>query len=962
MANRTQIRLTQVSGSLAMGTSNAFEISSRATENKTISLMKFDTRAFDPYHTGSVIIGDDVEFHISGSAVVGTQGAFYFQADGPNGANISGILQELSGSVYNSATDRLGERLITAGAVKSYVDATNTSSDLDFQLDGQSAQSVALASQTLHMVSGRGIDLAGSGQTIEISAEIGNAGSAFGSAGSSSITANGSTIDSPSALDESTGQIQFASARSSELDSDIGSDGEITGKRLIFGDGSNTFTYDVLSKSGVTLTVEFVTKSGGSSLSASGLSSIQKAENSGHNNNRGAVFADFNDFTVTADGMISAKKTITSAGHFVKTAASIADDDFLRVDGTVVEGRSASEVLADIGAQPLDAQLTDVAGLTPSDGGFIVGDGNNFTLETGPTARTSLGLGAAAILGVGVGNNDLLQATSGISDNDFLKVDGSVVEGRSAAEVLSDIQALPLAGGTLTGALTLSGAPSSNLHAATKAYVDSSIQGLSVKNSVRVATTGNGTLSSAYAQGETVDGITLAQGDRILIKDQTSGAENGIYTVNSAGAPTRATDFDASTEIDKAPFFFVEEGTVNANAGFVLTTDGSVSIGSTSLAFAQFSGAGAVTAGNGLDKSGNTLSLDLKANGGLVIDSTEVTVDLGASGITGTLAVGDGGTGATTLTDGGILLGSGTGAVTAMAVLADGSIVVGDGSGDPVALAAFSSSTGTLKVANGGTGASSLDDIVAGSNKLTVSGGADTVIGGNVSIDVAPGNIQVNDLSASGGALAVAKGGTGATSLDDIVVSSGIGGLTVSGGTDTVIGGNVTLGLSSALEAIHDNNDTFASNSNVPMFATAVVLHQKTGSSTSEVVKMNQLRQTTVISATTDIVEITPANVQGSGSGFVTLQSSAPSSEDSVGIVKVFVNGQLLREARNTGTIANNNSTTANPAVGALGDYTLFRKGSASDTSVYDDGGEGNAIKFGFNLEQGDIVQVMAFI
>ena len=161
---------------------------------------------------------------------------------------------------------------------------------------------------------------------------------------------------------------------------------------------------------------------------------------------------------------------------------------------------------------------------------------------------------------------------------------------------------------------------------------------------------------------------------------------------------------------------------------------------------------------------------------------------------------------------------------------------------------------------------------------------------------------------------------------------------------------------------MHDNNSTFAANSNVPMGATAVVLHVKDGSSSSSVMKQNQLRQTTVISATTDLVPITSANVQGSGTGFVTLQSSSSSAEDSVGVVKVFVNGQLLREARNTGTIAANNSTAANPAVGALGDYTLFRDGSASDTNVYDNGGEGNNIKFGFNLEQGDIVQVMAYI
>lgn len=91
------------------------------------------------------------------------------------------------------------------------------------------------------------------------------------------------------------------------------------------------------------------------------------------------------------------------------------------------------------------------------------------------------------------------------------------------------------------------------------------------------------------------------------------------------------------------------------------------------------------TAGNGLDLSGTEFTTDIKSNGGLVIESTELAVDLGASSITGTLAVGDGGTGATTLTDGGILLGSGTGAITAMSVLANGEMIVGDGTTDPVA-------------------------------------------------------------------------------------------------------------------------------------------------------------------------------------------------------------------------------------------------------------------------------------
>ena len=125
------------------------------------------------------------------------------------------------------------------------------------------------------------------------------------------------------------------------------------------------------------------------------------------------------------------------------------------------------------------------------------------------------------------------------------------------------------------------------------------------------------------------------------------------------------------------------------------------------------------------------------------------------SGVTGTLPVGNGGSGATTLTDGGILLGSGTAAVTAMSVLADGEIVVGDGSTDPVALAAFSSSTGTLKVASGGTGASSLTDKAV---LISQDSGTDTV--GSVAL-TSSGQIIIG--GSSGPAAATITAGTNVT-------------------------------------------------------------------------------------------------------------------------------------------------------------------------------------------------------
>ena len=190
--------------------------------------------------------------------------------------------------------------------------------------------------------------------------------------------------------------------------------------------------------------------------------------------------------------------------------------------------------------------------------------------------------------------------------------------------------------------------PSADNDAANKKYVDGVAQGLDVKDSVVATTTANGTLSTAFANGQSIDGVTLQTGDRILIKNQTTASQNGIYNVNASGAPSRATDMGTGSNAAGA-FVFVEQGTVNSENGFVCTSDtGSAVVGSNNLTFAQFSGAGQVIPGDGIDKSGNTISVDIKSNGGIGIESTELALNLSASSITGTLAIGDGGTGATT--------------------------------------------------------------------------------------------------------------------------------------------------------------------------------------------------------------------------------------------------------------------------------------------------------------------------
>jgi len=193
------------------------------------------------------------------------------------------------------------------------------------------------------------------------------------------------------------------------------------------------------------------------------------------------------------------------------------------------------------------------------------------------------------------------------------------------ANLTTDLAAkLALAGGTMSGAIAMGtnkitglGTPTDATDAATKAYVDSAAQGIDWKASVRAATTAAVTLASGLENGDTLDGVVLATGNRVLVKNQATGSENGIYVVKASGAPDRSTDADAGAEVTSNFAVFVEEGTVNADQGYVLTNDGAITIGTTALTFTQFTGLGQIVAGTGLDKTGNTLD----------IDSTVVTLD-----------------------------------------------------------------------------------------------------------------------------------------------------------------------------------------------------------------------------------------------------------------------------------------------------------------------------------------------
>lgn len=173
------------------------------------------------------------------------------------------------------------------------------------------------------------------------------------------------------------------------------------------------------------------------------------------------------------------------------------------------------------------------------------------------------------------------------------------------------------------------GTPNNSTDAATKGYVDAVSEGLHIHEAAVAATTVNISISNDLQVGDVVDNVTLAAGNRVLVKNQNTASENGIYVVQPTGAAIRAADFDQPSEVDGGDFIFVTGGTINDNTGWVQTSTGVVTIGTDPIYFTQFSGAGTYLAGYGLYLDGNTFTANANVLASLTDLSTSVSTHSG---------------------------------------------------------------------------------------------------------------------------------------------------------------------------------------------------------------------------------------------------------------------------------------------------------------------------------------------
>ena len=446
----------------------------------------------------------------------------------------------------------------------------------------------------------------------------------------------------------------------------------------------------------------------------------------------------------SADG--NADQVLKTNGSGTLSFATVNTSFTLAADSGSNDTFNTGETLTFFGGEGIDTTVANNAitiaaeDATASNKGIASFSSDDFSVSSGAVTIKSSGITntqlAGSIANAKLANSSVTIGSDAISlggsrtdingltslDVDNITIDGNTV---SSTNSNGNIVLDPNGTGTVdvSGAkITTVGTPSQSTDAATKGYVDGVVNGLDVKKSVDFASTANvagtynngaGTITAGSNGALSMDGGSPAIGQRVLLKDQTDNVQNGIYSVTTAGNAgaayvlTRATDADANAEISGGAFFFVEQGSANADNGYVTTHNGTPTIGTDAITFEQFSGAGQISAGSALTKTGNTLnvavddsSIEINSDA-LRVKASGITnamlagsIDLTAK-VTGALPVGNGGTGLSSIAKGSILVANSANTISAL-----------DGGGSTDKILLYSQSTDTLAFTNavdGGT-------------------------------------------------------------------------------------------------------------------------------------------------------------------------------------------------------------------------------------------------------------------
>lgn len=516
----------------------------------------------------------------------------------------------------------------------------------------------------------------------------------------------------------------------------------------------------------------------------------------------------------------------TSSGTV--TSVAISGSTGLSVGGSPITGAGTITLTLDTGLQNLSAvATTGIVAATGTDTWAtrtISGTSGRITLTNGDGISGNPTIDLATVTNPGNGGS-LVKITT----DSYGRVTNSTAVVASDITALVDTTYVNTAGDTMTSGanltfvgggevLGLPATPSSATAAVSKAYVDSVIQGLDPKQTVRVATTTSGTLASSFQNGSTVDTVTLSTGDRILIKNQSTQSENGIYTVNATGAPTRAADMDSWLEVPGA-FVFIEEGS-QADTGWVCTSNAGGTLGSTAITWVQFSNVNGVTSlsgtANQISASASTGVVTLSIPStfiapGTIASTTTITAgsnfiaSTGTSSYTSTtgtaIQVVPGAAATSTSAGGSLFLRGGPGGSTsgnAGGITIQGGTPV-DGNGGAITVTGsngvgVNQAGGDITITAGnptGTGAAGSISITAGALQGAGTAGAVTITGGagNGATTGGAVTLQAGSGGSSGtGAVATLRGGAGGS-------STGAGGaVTVAGGIPTAgAGGTVNI-------------------------------------------------------------------------------------------------------------------------------------------------------------------------